>query len=355
MNDRLERIQEKVLAGERLTPADGLYLFEKGDLITTGMLAHVVKVKHHPDSVITYIIDRNINYSNICVAFCDFCAFYEKIGSDKGYVLSRQQIVDKIQETVELGGTQILMQGGLNPTLKIDFFEELFRFIRSEFPQVRIHALSPPEINYISKISRLSVEETIQRLKRAGLASIPGGGAEILVDEIREQLNANKSNTKDWLNVMRTAHHNDMKTTATMMFGHIETAGQRIEHLLRIRELQDETNGFTAFIPWTFQPENTKVEVQETTAHDYLKTLAISRLMLDNVPNIQVSWVTMGPKIAQIALQFGGNDFGSLMIEENVVAAAGARFRMSLEEIKRLITDAGYVPRQRDMEYNLLN
>ncbi len=355
MNDRLERIQEKVLAGERLTAVDGLYLFEKGDLITTGMLAHVVKVKHHPDSVITYIIDRNINYSNICVAFCDFCAFYEKVGSDKGYVLSRQQIVDKIQETVELGGTQILMQGGLNPTLKIDFFEELFRFIRSEFPHVRIHALSPPEINYISKISRLSVEETIQRLKRAGLASIPGGGAEILVDEIREQLNANKSNTKDWLNVMRTAHHNDMKTTATMMFGHIENAGQRIEHLLRIRELQDETNGFTAFIPWTFQPENTKVEVQETTAHDYLKTLAISRLMLDNVPNIQVSWVTMGPKIAQIALQFGGNDFGSLMIEENVVAAAGARFRMSLDEIKRLITDAGYVPRQRDMEYNLLN
>jgi cyclic dehypoxanthinyl futalosine synthase len=355
MKDRLEAIAEKVLTGERLSAEDGLYLFEEGDLIDTAMLAHTVKERLHPESYVTYIIDQNINYTNICVATCDFCAFHEPVNSVKGYVLSKDQIRQKITETLDLGGTQILMQGGLNPALKIGFFEELFQYIRDTFPQVRIHSLSPPEITYLARISGLTVDETVKRLKKAGLASVPGGGAEILVDEVRKKLNANKCNTGEWLKVMETAHHNGMRTTATMMFGHIESREHRIEHFLRIRELQDKTGGFTAFIPWTFQPENTRVAVEETSAHDYLKTLAISRLMLDNIPNIQVSWVTMGPRIAQVALRFGGNDFGSLMIEENVVAAAGAAFRMSLDEIRRLISDAGYVPRQRDMEYNLLH
>jgi len=355
MSNRYSHIQAKILQGERLYFDDAMHLFQEPNLLKVGLLANYVKEQRHPENHITYIIDRNINYTNTCVARCDFCAFYEKVGSENGYVLSRQKISEKIQETIDLGGTQILMQGGLNPALKIDFFEDLFRFISEQFPQIRIHALSPPEINYISKLSGLTLKDTITRLKDSGLASIPGGGAEILVDEIRKKLNSNKSKTKDWLNVMREAHHQKMRTTATMMFGHLESIEHRIEHLIKVRELQDETGGFTAFIPWTFQPENTNLDKEETTAHDYLKTLSISRLMLDNFSNIQVSWVTMGPKIAQIALKFGGNDFGSLMIEENVVAAAGVTFRMSLEEIKRLITDAGFMPRQRDMEYNLLN
>jgi len=355
MNINLNSIEQKILNAERLSEKEGLYLLEQADLLWLGMMANHVRRRKHPERQVTYIIDRNINYTNVCVASCNFCAFYEKVGGEKAYVLKNEEIARKIDETIALGGTQVLMQGGLNPALKIEYYEELFSFIRSNYPGIRIHSLSPSEIAYVAKISKLTLEETIRRMHQAGLASIPGGGAEILVDRVRKALNANKTRTNDWLEVMATAHRMGLKTTATMMFGHVETLPERIEHFLRIRELQDETGGFTAFIPWTYQPENTELGGEKTSAHDYLKTLAVSRLMLDNVPNIQVSWVTMGDKIAQVALEFGGNDFGSLMIEENVVSAAGANFRLSLEQIQRLISDAGYEPHQRDMEYNLLN
>lgn len=355
MTNNIDTIVQKIEQNQRLSFEEGQQLFEEKDLLLLGQLAHSVRMQKHPLRRVTYIIDRNINYTNYCVAKCDFCAFYADLNSEKGYILSKDEIARKIEETLELGGTQILMQGGLHPKLKIDYFEDLFSFIRSNYPQIRIHSLSPAEITYIARISHLSLEETIVRLRAAGLASIPGGGAEILVDEVRQQLNASKTKTAEWLNVMETAHKLDMKTTATMMFGHVETNDHRLQHLLEIRDLQDKTGGFTAFIPWTYQPDNTKLGGEKTTAHDYLKTLAISRLMLDNIPNIQVSWVTMGAKIAQIALQFGGNDFGSLMIEENVVAAANVNFRMSLDEMKRIIHAAGYEARQRDMEYNIVN
>ena len=350
-----QSIEEKVAEGGRLTLQEGLFLFEQPDLIWLGKLADQVKRRWHPKPIVTFIIDRNINYTNVCVASCNFCAFYEKIGSDHGYVLSKEEIARKIKETIELGGYQILMQGGLNPALKIDFYEDLFRYIKDQFPNVRIHSLSPPEIHYIARISQLSLQDTLIRLRGSGLDSIPGGGAEILVNEVRRKLKANKTTAEQWLEVMETAHKMGMKTTATMMFGHVETYEHRLQHLIKIRDLQDHTLGFTAFIPWTFQPENTELGGQKTSAYDYLRTLAISRLMLDNVPNIQVSWVTMGAKIAQMGLFFGGNDFGSVMIEENVVAAAGATFRMSREEIERIIKKAGFEPRLRDMEYRLLN
>lgn len=355
MTKNIDDIRNKVLDGGRLSADDGQRLFEYPDLLDIGLLANQVRQSLHPNNMVSYIIDRNINYTNFCVAKCDFCAFYADLGSEDGYILSKDIISDKIQETYDLGGTQILMQGGLHPKLKIEYFEDLFNFIREKFPTIRIHALSPAEISYIAKISKLSLEDTLIRLKASGLASIPGGGAEILVDEVRKDLNAYKTKSSEWLNIMKTAHKMAMRTTATMMFGHIESNAHRIEHLLKIRELQDHTLGFTAFIPWTFQPDNTKLGGEKTSAYDYLKTLAISRLMLDNVSNVQVSWVTMGAKIAQIALQFGGNDFGSLMIEENVVAAAGVQFRMSLKEMRRIIEAAGYEPHQRDMEYNLIN
>ncbi len=355
MANSIHSIYNKIMEQDRLTIEDGLFLFNEANLIEVGLLANAVRRQKHPKPIVSYIIDRNINYTNFCVAKCDFCAFYADLDSPDGYVLRKEEIGQKIRETLEVGGTQILMQGGLHPKLKIDYYEELFQYIQENFPTIRIHALSPAEISYIAKISHLSLEDTLIRLKASGLASIPGGGAEILVDEVRKKLNAYKTKSAEWLHVMETAHKMGMKTTATMMFGHVETLDQRLEHMVKIRELQDRTLGFTAFIPWTYQPENTKLGGEKTSAHDYLRTLAISRLMLDNIPNIQVSWVTMGAKVAQVGLQFGGNDFGSLMIEENVVAAAGATFRMSLDEIRRIIEDAGYEAHQRDMEYNLLN
>jgi cyclic dehypoxanthinyl futalosine synthase len=348
------KITDKVLGGQRLDFEDGVTLLKEADLLELGYLANHIRRVKHPQSIVTYIIDRNINYTNVCVAQCDFCAFYEKPGSEHSYLLDKKTISQKIEETIELGGTQILMQGGLHPKLRIEYFEDLFQYISKNYPSIRIHCLSPAEITYMAKISGIGLKETIKRLKQAGLASIPGGGAEILVDDIRKKLNSNKTTTEQWLQVMEIAHQMKMKTTATMMFGHIETMEHRIEHLLRIRELQDKTGGFTAFIPWTFQPENTQLGGTKASAYDYLKTLAVSRLMLDNIDNIQVSWVTMGAKIAQVGLQFGGNDFGSLMIEENVVAAAGSNFRMSLDEIRYIIKDAGYQPVQRDMEYRHL-
>ncbi len=349
----MPRIESKVLNEERLESEELLFLFEKVDLLKLGQLAQLAREVKHPEPIVTYVVDRNINYTNICTSGCRFCAFYQQPNSSKGYVLSREELSQKIRETLALGGTQILMQGGLHPSLDIEYFQEMLAFIKANF-KIHIHAFSPPEIVYLAGLSKLTIKNTITKLCEAGLDSIPGGGAEILCDDIRKIISPNKYSTAQWLEVMEVAHEVGLRTTATMMFGHIEKATHRVEHFLRIRELQDKTGGFTAFIPWTFQPTNTSLGGQEVFAHDYLKTLAISRLALDNIDNIQVSWVTQGGKVAQVGLQFGANDFGSTMIEENVVAAAGVSFRMSREEIVRLITDAGYQARQRDMRYNVI-
>ena len=346
----------KVLNGERLSAEDGERLFESKDIISLGRAAQKISKRKHPDGIVTYIVDRNINYTNICISKCLFCAFYREKDSKDAYVLNREELSKKIEETIKLGGVQILLQGGLNADFEIDFYEELLLFIKSF--NIHIHGFSPPEIAHISKMSKLSVEDVIKRLKNAGLSSIPGGGAEILVNKIRKKISPNKCTAQEWLNVMETAHNLGLRTTATMMYGHIESHRDRIEHLIKIRELQDKTRGFTAFIPWSFQSKNTKLQTLNSELQtlnsfgvDYLKTLSISRLMLDNFDNIQASWVTQGAKVAQLALFFGANDMGSTMIEENVVKAAGVSFRMSEGEIRRLIEDAGFKPAKRDTFY----
>ncbi len=349
----LTAVIEKVHAGRRLDEAEGVSLLRSADLLTLGEAANAVRRRLHPERVVTFIIDRNINYTNICVNRCRFCAFHRDAGSADAYVLSDDDIFRKIEETLALGGTQVLMQGGVHPGLGIAYFEELFRAIKSRF-RVQVHALSPSEIMHLSRKEGLSVPEVLGRLQAAGLDSIPGGGAEILVDRVRELVSPNKIRWKEWIGVMREAHRRGMPTTATMMFGSIETPEEIVQHLVRVRDLQVETRGFTAFIPWTFQPGNTELGGRPATAVDYLKTLALARIMLDNLPNIQASWVTQGAKIAQVALEFGANDFGSTMIEENVVAAAGVTFRMKSEEIAALISDAGYQPAQRDTTYQIL-
>jgi cyclic dehypoxanthinyl futalosine synthase len=350
----LIEIYEKVKNGERLTFEDGLKLFNSDDLITIGMMADMVRWRLHPEPVVTYIIDRNINYTNICTTECTFCAFYAKVGDTvKGYTLDYDTIAKKIEETIQLGGTRILLQGGLNPELGIEFYEELFRWIKANYPQIWLHALSPEEILHIASVSRMKVRDVLKRLIEAGLQSIPGGGAEILVDRVREKISPKKCTADEWLGVMYEAHQLGLKTTATMMFGHIETYEDRVQHILLIRELQDITGGFTSFIPWTFQPRNTKLAEnmdnlkERSSGFDYLKTLAISRLMLDNIPTIQVSWVTQGLKMAQIGLKFGADDFGSLLIEENVVSAAGTRHLVTLDQMIKAIRDAGFEPRKR--------
>jgi cyclic dehypoxanthinyl futalosine synthase len=302
---------------------------------------------------VTFIVDRNINYTNICVNKCKFCAFYRDAGSPDAYILDKQEIYTKIEETIALGGTQILMQGGVHPDLGIEYFEDLLSSIKARY-RIQVHSLSPSEITYVARKAKINTREALMRLKSAGLDSIPGGGAEILVDRVREQVSPNKIRWKEWMDVMREAHGLGMPTTATMMFGSLETRHDILEHLTRIRDLQDETGGFTAFIPWTYQPGNTELGGRPATAVEYLKVLATSRIMLDNIRNIQASWVTQGAKIAQVALEFGANDFGSTMIEENVVAAAGITFRMTREEIIRLIVDAGYSAAQRDTTYAIL-
>ena len=331
-----------------------LDLFASDDLIGIGMMADQVRRKHHPEGVVTYIIDRNINYTNFCTEYCSFCAFYRPLGHAEGYILPTEVVLDKIRETVELGGTGVLMQGGLHPDLKIEWYEQLLGSIKARFPQVWLHCFSSPEILNIAQVSGISLRDTIVRLRDAGLDSIPGGGAEILDDEVRHRIARLKCTTDGWLDVHRTAHQLGMRTTATMMFGCGETVEHRLNHLDRIRNLQEEYGGFTAFIPWTFQPENTSLArfvKDEATAVEYLQTLAISRIYLDSVLNVQSSWVTQGLKTCQVGLRFGANDVGSIMIEENVVSAAGARNRASEEELRRLIRDAGFVPRQRDTLY----
>ena len=358
MTDKVtvREILNKSIAGERITADEGLLLLKSHDLAAIGSAADQVARRLHPENVRTYNIDRNINYTNVCTAVCHFCAFYRGPKSDEGYVLSTEQVLEKIGETVELGGNQILMQGGLHPKFKLEWYEDLLRSIKSEFPEVNIHAFSPPEFHHFTKVNNLSIEEVLHRLKEAGLGSIPGGGAEILVDRVRSELTRGKVMTDDWLNVMRVWHKMGGKSTATMMFGHVETLEERIEHLERLRQLQDETGGFTAFICWTFQPDNTDLsDVPASGSFEYLKTQAIARLYLDNFPNIQSSWVTQGLKIGQLAMLFGANDMGSLMIEENVVAEAGTVHYLSLDQIRESIEELGFEARQRDVFYDLVD
>jgi len=346
-----ERAVAKAVAGERLEPPEALALFGL-PLLELGALAHQARLRHHPEPAVTYVVDRNINYSNICISRCRFCAFWREPGSPEAYVLSREELARKIEETLALGGTQILLQGGLHPDLPLTWYEELLAFIK-RWP-IHIHGFSPPEVVHFARLADLSVEETIARLHAAGLDSIPGGGAEILVESLRQSRSPGKCSAQEWLEVMRTAHRLGLRTTATMMFGEGETLAERTQHLLRVRALQDETAGFTAFIPWPFQPGHTALGGCEATAVDYLRTLAVSRLFLDNFANFQASWVTQGPKVGQLSLFFGANDFGSTMIEENVVAAAGVSHRLSREEIVRLIEDAGFEPRQRNQAYGII-
>lgn len=352
----VQQILDKAVAGERLNPAEGLALLESHDLVSIGEAANAVTKRLHPEPYRTYNIDRNINYTNVCSAVCDFCAFFRKPKSPEGYVLDKETIYKKIEETVALGGDQILMQGGMNPDLPLEWYEDLLRSLKERFPQVNMHCFSPPEIHALHKLSKLPVRTVLERLKAAGLGSLPGGGGEILVDRVRKEMTRGKCLTDEWLNVCREWHLLGGKGSATMMFGHIETLAERIEHLDRLRQLQDETHGFTAFICWTFQPDNTDMShVPPAGSFEYLKTQAVARLYLDNFPNIQSSWVTQGEKIGGLALHFGANDMGSLMIEENVVAEAGTVHHLSLETIKRLIRDAGYTPRQRNVYYEYID
>jgi cyclic dehypoxanthinyl futalosine synthase len=348
-------LAERVRAGRRLGEEEAVLLLQSRDLLALGALATLRRQQLVPGGIVTFIVDRNINYTNFCITGCDFCAFHRPLGSAEGYLLSKEEIFAKIEETLALGGTAVMMQGGLHPDLDIAYFEDLFSSIKSRFP-ITIHSLSPPEILHVARVSGLSVRESLVRLHAAGLDSLPGGGAEILVDRVRQAVAPKKARTDEWLGVMREAHLLGMGTTATMMFGSVETLEERVEHLRRIRALQDETGGFRAFIPWTFQEGNTVLAglLPPATAVDYLVTLAVSRLYLDNVPNIQASWVTQGLGVGQVALDFGANDLGSTMIEENVVAAAGVRFRVSVDELVRAIRTAGYVPAQRFTDYSLV-
>ncbi|HET6324107.1 MAG TPA: cyclic dehypoxanthinyl futalosine synthase [Planctomycetaceae bacterium] len=356
MSSAIAPLLEKAVAGERLTFDEGLRLIESQDLIALGRAADAVTRRLHPEPFRTYNIDRNINYTNECAAVCDFCAFYRPPGHEEVYVLPREVLYKKIEEAIALGGDQILMQGGLHAKLPLEWYEELLSDLKSRFPQVNIHGFSPPEIYHFTKISKLPLRTVLERLKAAGLGSLPGGGAEILVDRVRKEITRGKVLTNDWLNVNRVWHEMGGRSTATMMFGHVETLAERIEHLERLRQLQDETGGFTAFICWTFQPDHTAMShIPPSGAFEYLKTQAVGRLYLDNISNIQSSWVTQGEKIGQMALFFGANDMGSLMIEENVVAQAGTVYYLSLETIRRCIEEAGYIPRQRNVFYQYID
>lgn len=347
----LDIICKKVKNNQRLSNKDGLFLLANGDLLQLGELADHVRLRHHPQPIVTFVSDRNINYTNACVSGCRFCAFYRPPGHEEAYIIDRETLCEKIEETINLGGTQILLQGGMNPDLDLDWYVDLLSFIKSRF-DIHIHGFSPPEIFFLSEKFGKPVSIVIKKLAGAGLDSVPGGGAEILVDCVREQISPNKCTSCQWLDVMRAVHMAGLRSSATMMFGHIETDEDIMEHLEKIRSLQNETSGFTAFIPWSFQPANTRIDVTPASAVRYLKVLAVSRIFLDNIENIQASWVTQGDKIAQLALSFGANDFGSTMIEENVVAAAGVTFRLDEAQIRRLITDAGYSSVQRDCFYN---
>lgn len=350
----------------RLTAEQALFLLEHGDLLDLGTAASAMRRRLVPGDEVTFIVDRNVNYTNVCVSECRFCAFYASKESPDAYVLTREQLASKVAETIALEGTAILLQGGMHPDLGIEWYETMLHEIKADHPTIHVHGFGPPEIVHIAKLSNISTREVLERLRAAGLDSLPGGGAEILVDRVRGHVSPRKATSDQWLNVMREAHRLDISTTATMMFGGVETLEERVEHLVRIREVQDEAVaaghvGFRAFIPWSFQPGNTALAQDQGVASgaplnaasgwEYLKTLAVSRLYLDSVRNIQASWVTQGSKVGQVALAFGSNDMGSTMIEENVVAAAGTRFMLARDELVRLVSDAGYTPVQRDTLY----
>jgi cyclic dehypoxanthinyl futalosine synthase len=347
-------ILDRAREGERITDADAVELLESRELVAIGRAADELRGRRTPPDRVTFIIDRNLNYTNVCVTDCDFCAFYRRPGDRvEGYLLPKPVIFKKIEETLAIGGTGVLMQGGHHPDLDIDYYEDLFRSIKSRYP-VHLHALSPPEIEHIARRSRLNIPQTLTRLRDAGLDSIPGGGGEILVDRVRKIIAPKKTTTSAWLNVMRHAHRLGVSTTATMMYGHVESLGERVEHMRRIRELQDETHGFRAFISWTFQPAGTRLASKVShypTSFEYLLTQAVSRIYLDNVDHIQSSWVTQGMKIGQVALEFGADDLGSVMIEENVVSAAGTTHRASTDDFLRTIRALGKIPVQRDTLY----
>jgi cyclic dehypoxanthinyl futalosine synthase len=347
-------ILDRAREGERITDADAVELLESRDLVTIGRAADELRGRRTAPDRVTFIIDRNLNYTNVCVTDCDFCAFYRRPGDRaEGYLLPKAVIFKKIEETLAIGGTGVLMQGGHHPDLGIDYYEDLFRSIKRRYP-IHLHALSPPEIEHIARRSKLTIPQTLTRLRDAGLDSIPGGGGEILVDRVRKIIAPKKTTTSAWLNVMRHAHHLGVSTTATMMYGHVETLAERVEHMRRIRELQDETRGFRAFISWTFQPTGTRLASKVShypTSFEYLLTQAVSRIYLDNVDHIQSSWVTQGMKVGQVALEFGADDLGSVMIEENVVSAAGTTHRASTDDFVRTIKALGKIPVQRDTLY----
>ncbi|RMF95158.1 MAG: dehypoxanthine futalosine cyclase [Candidatus Schekmanbacteria bacterium] len=349
INERIEKIENE----KRIDKEEAILLYEKSDLHLLGRLAHNIRLKKTDSSQVSYIVDRNINFTNICVSGCAFCAFYKKPDEEGGFLLSNDEIYNKIDEAIKKGASRILMQGGLNPNLGLDYYEKLLKGIKERF-KIHIHSFSPPEIVFIAEKEKISTSKVLRHLKDAGLDSIPGGGAEILVEETRRKISPHKCSGKQWIEVMREAHKLKMPTTATMMFGHIESIKDRVFHLERIRELQDETGGFTAFIPWTFQWKNTKLGEFKASSFEYLKTLALSRIYLDNIKNIQSSWVTQGAKVAQLSLFFGANDLGGTMMEENVVRMAGATFRMDEDEIVNLIERAGFVPVRRDNNYKIL-
>jgi cyclic dehypoxanthinyl futalosine synthase len=344
-----------VLDGKRLSAAEALELYRHAPTHVLGRLADAIRARKHPERYVSYIIDRNVNYTNICVARCNFCAFYREVGSSEGYVLGFDEIFRKIDETIAVGGNQLLLQGGHNPDLPIAWYEDLFRAVKARYPEFKLHALSPPEVLHISRLGQIPVPTVIARLVAAGLDSIPGGGAEILVDRVRKLLHCySKASADEWLDVMRHAHRAGLRTTATMMYGTVETDEERIEHMVRLRDLQDETGGFTAFITWSFQPEHTERGGVEATGIEYLRTLALARIVLDNFDNLQASWVTQGGKVGQLSLAFGANDMGSVMIEENVVRAAGASYCMDEVEIVENIEDAGFIAKRRNMHYEIL-
>ena len=356
----LDELQQKVWDGRRVDRAEAMPLYRL-PLVELGLLANrrrqLSKANAYDgrgNQIVTYLVDRNVNYTNICDVHCKFCAFCRREGDSDAYVITPEEMDRKIEETVALGGTQILLQGGHHPTLPLSWYLDLMGRIKAKFPHINIHGFSPPEFVHFRRVFRLPLDEILRQFRAAGLGSIPGGGAEILVDPVRQQISPRKAMTNDWFEVMDVAHRMGFRSSATMMFGHIETVEDRIEHLDRLRQQQDRTGGFTAFIGWTFQPENTRLGIPGAGGCDYLRTQALARIYLDNIENVQSSWVTQGPEIGQVALKFGANDLGSIMIEENVVAQAGATFRMTTDDMHRLIRDLGYEPRQRDHWYRLV-
>lgn len=351
---KIDTLLKKALDGERLGLEEGVALWESDEIEKLGWAANQLMERRHPEPITTFVIGRNVNYTNICDTYCRFCAFYRAPGSKEGYVLPNEKVFEKIQETVDVGGTEILMQGGTNPDLPFDYYLDLLREIKQRFPSIHMHSFSPAEVMKMKEVSGLPLEEVIRQLRDAGLDSIPGGGAEILDDRIRSKISKLKGPWRDWMNVMQTAHRIGMSTTATMVIGFGETLEERVTHLLRIREAQDQTKGFLAFIVWTFQPDHTNLKREKLSAEEYLKAVAISRIMLDNIQNVQSSWVTMGPEVGKQSLSYGCNDFGSTMMEENVVSAAGTTHKVNNNLAIRLIREAGKIPAQRNTKYEIL-